>query len=167
MAEKPANQDLTQGITAPFIGSDLETIYEQYMDMMLSQIGRNVTLFMPPALTQSATNPSQYNPFIRQKDPRVGGDGEGQTGATIEPITVVYRAHVVHGPKQSTTDVPWDLGAEDVMLSMVVGALTDINKAVEVDIDGNRYSKKTQDVRQIGLTTPKYIITFWSRKVQA
>jgi hypothetical protein len=163
--EKPANQDLTQGISRPFLGSEFETMYEQYMDMMLTELGRNVVLYMPPGAAESSSNPSQYNPWLQQKDPRLGGTGEGNAGFTVSPIYVTYRAHVMHGPKKNTPDVPWDLNAEDVMLSMTVGALDDIKKAVEVEVDGIKYSRKSVDIRQIGLTTPKYIITFWSRKV--
>ena len=163
--EKPANQDLSQAIASPFVSADMESLYEQYMDMMLTQIGRNVTLYMQPGLTQTTSNPDQYNPWIAQQDPRLGAAGDGTKGATVSPITVTYRAHVVHGPKSNTPDTPWDLNAEDVMLSMSIGAYDDVKKAVEVQIDGIKYSKKSEDVRQYGLTTPKYIITRWSRKV--
>lgn len=165
MVQKPANQDLSQAITSPFVSTDMESLYEQYMDMMLTQLGRNVTFYMPPAFSESASNPEQYNPWLGQKDPRLGSAEEGNKGATVTPITVIYRAHVVHGPKSNTPDMPWDLNAEDVMLSMPIGAYDDAKKAVEIEIDGIKYSKKAVDIRQIGLTIPKYLITFWSRKV--
>jgi len=163
--EKPANQDLSQAIASPFVSADMEALYEQYMDMMLVQIGRNVTLYMQPGLAETTSNPDQYNPWLGQQDPRLGGAGDGAKGATVSPITVVYRAHVVHGPKAATPDIPWDLQKEDIMLSMPIGALDDIKKAVEVQVDGMKYSKKSLDARQIGLTTPKYLISFWSKKV--
>jgi len=163
--EKPANQDLSQAISSPFISADMETLYEQYMDMMLAQIGRNVTFYMQPGLAETTSNPDQYNPWIGQQDPRLGNSGDGSKGATVSPITVVYRAQIVHGPKANTPHMPWDLKVEEVMISLPIGALQDVKLAVEAEVDGIKYSKKPSDIRQFGLTTPKYIMTFWSKKV--
>lgn len=164
--EKPANQDLSQQITGIFVSSDLETLYEQYMDAMLNSIGRNITIYLPPSVTESTVNKAQYNPFTGQKDPRLGNAGEGPTGKSIVPTYVIYKAHVVHGPRAPTQDIPWDLNEEDVQLTLVIGALDDVKKAVEVDVDGIKYVQKSKDIRQVGLTTPKYLITLWSRKVK-
>lgn len=165
MAEKPANQDLSQAITGILSTSSFESLYEQYMDMMLDSFGRNVTFYLPPGLSESTTNPAHYNPFTGYKDPRLGNLGDGPVGKSVSPITVVYKAHVVHGPKAPTADVPWDLNEEEVQLTLVIGALDDVKKAVEVEVDGIRYVQKTKDIRQFGLSIPKYLLTFWSRKV--
>jgi hypothetical protein len=161
---RPANEDLSQQITNLFSASNLEATYEAYMDSMLASIGRNVTIYAPPAISQGTVNQEQFNPWSREKDPRLSADGEGSAGAIITPITITYKAHVVYGPKAVGPDVPWQLDMGEVQLTTVIGSRNDLENAVEIEIDGIKFSKKNRDIRLIGLTTPKYIISFWSRK---
>ena len=56
MPEKPANEDLSQKITAQFNTSEMESIYEGHMDSLLSIMGRDITVWLEPGQTQSSTN---------------------------------------------------------------------------------------------------------------
>jgi len=162
MPEKPANQDLSQAF--PGIDStSLENIYEGYMDAMLAALGRPVTFWLPPAQTPPTTNPDQFNPMLGGRDPRLGPVSE-QTGRNVEPIYVVYTAHVVHGPMQISEENPFELEEGQVRLTTVVGSQVDIEDAIEVEIDGIKYDKMAKDDRLIGFSSTKYIISFWTKK---
>lgn len=161
---KPANQDLSEQISGLVDNSSLETLYEQYMDSMLYAIGRDITIYLPPGQTQSTSNPSQFNPWLQGQDRRLGGVADGAFGSTVAPISVVYKAHIVHGPRLLTDKVPFALDTGEVQITTVIGAKLDLSSAVEIEVDGLKFNQKKVDIRPIGLTTPKYLISVWSRK---
>lgn len=165
MPEKPANQDLSEG-SVPFDNSALEATYERAMDTMMLYVGRNVTFYLEPIKTITTSNPEHYDPFAGGQDRRLGNATTGSKGYTLEPVWVVYKAHVKHGP-QADPEAPFDLDVGDVQLTTVYGSLSDLEAAVEVDVDGIRFVKKTKDLRPIGWSTPKYIISVWTKKAQA
>lgn len=165
MAEKPANEDLSQQFSAPFNTADMETLYESAMDSMLALMGRQVTVWLEPGQTASTSNPGQHNPFTQHTDPRLGNVNQ-QSGRTVEPIFVNYTAHVVHGPSPIADGRPFELETGDVQLTTVIGSLQDMNDAIEIEVDGIKYDSKKTDNRQVGFSTPKYLITIWSRKAE-
>ena len=165
--EKPANEDFSQQISAPFNNAQLEEIYEANMDAMFALAGRTVTLWLPPAQTPTTSNPSQYNPWLNTQDPRLSDGPENEGGRTVEPVYVRYTAHIVHGPSPIANGRPFELETGDVQLTTVIGSKLDIDEAIELEIDGIRYDSKKVDDRQIGWSTPKYIISIWSKKAEA
>lgn len=161
--EKPANEDLSQQFVAPFDTAAMEILYESAMDSMLALMGRTVTVWLEPGQTQSASNPSKYNPFTHNTDSRLGSTSQG-SGRTVEPIFVNYTAHVVHGPSPITNDRPFELEIGDVQLTTVIGSRLDMDGAIEIEVDGMKYDFKKVDDRQIGFSTPKYLISVWTKK---
>jgi hypothetical protein len=130
-------------------------------------MGRQVTLYLEPGRTATTTQPSQYDPFTGGQDRRQGNANTGSKGYTVEPIWVNYKAHVVHGPKDvrdQETGIQFHLEVGDVQLTTVYGALDDVKQANEVEVDGIKFIKKAVDPRPIGLSTPKYLITVWTKK---
>ena len=169
MPEKPANQDLGEASSNLVNNTALETIYEKAMDSMLLYVGRDVTFWMEPVRTETSTNPEHYDPFSGGQDRRLGTSETGSKGYTLEPVWVVYKAHVVHGPKQvqdPKTGEMVSLKVGDVQITTVYGSLADANLAVELEVDGRKYSRKTEDSRPIGWSTPKYLISTWERKAE-
>lgn len=164
MAQKPANEDLSQAISNLLNSASLESTYEAHMDAMLSAIGRELKVYLPPAITPSATNNEVYNPWTRTKDNRVSPISEGGAGVNVEPIYSLYKAHVVHGPRPITQDTPFQLDIGDIQLTTVISSKIDLDKAVEIEVDGKKYDMKKISPRPIGLTTPKYLISVWSKK---
>lgn len=169
--QKPANQDLSEA-KADAIGqaSQLEAVYEAAMDTMLQYVGRDVTLWLEPIRTASSSNPEHYDPFSGGQDRRLGNAETGEKGYTLEPVWVTYRAHVVHGPKEvedPSTGTVISLKVGEVQLTTVYGALADVEAAVELEVDGQKYTRQTKDARPIGWSTPKYLITMWERKAEA
>jgi hypothetical protein len=164
MAQKPANQNLSQAIPNLIDSAGLESLYEAHMDSLLSSIGRDVTFYLPPAITESNSNKEMFNPWTRSKDPRTSTASEAGDGVSVEPIYVVYKAHVVHGPKAVSDGVPFQLDVGDIQFTTVIGSSLDIEKAVEAHIDGMKFDIKKLSPRPIGLTTPKYLITVWTKK---
>lgn len=169
MPEKPANQDLSQGDSSIVNNAQLELIYEKQMDTMLSEVGRNVTFYLEPIRTATDQNPEHYDPFSGGQDRRLGNPTTGDKGYTLEPVWVTYKAHVVHGPrdvKDERTGESFRLQEGEVQLTTVYGAWQDIQEAIEVDIDGLKFSKMDKTPRQFGWSTPKYILSYWTRKVE-
>ena len=164
MAEKPANEDLTQQYTAPFNTAEMETLYEGAMDSMLALMGRQITVWLEPGQSAPTENPSQFNPWTGAGDRRLGNAEQGPDGRVVEPIFVNYTAHIVHGPSPIADGRPFELETGDVQLTTVIGSLQDMNDAIEIDVDGIKYDRKKVDDRQIGFNTPKYLITVWTRK---
>lgn len=165
--EKPANEDLSQQVSVPINNAQLEEIYEANMDAMFTLAGRLVTLWLPPAQTPTTSNPAHHNPWFNTQDPRFSDSPENEGGRTVEPIYVRYTAHVVHGPSPIADGRPFELETGDVQLTTVIGSKQDIEDAIELEIDGNRYDRKKTDDRQIGWSTPKYMISIWSKKAEA
>lgn len=161
--EKPANQDLSQQVSPPFLTAQMEEIYEGYMDSMLTLMGRTVRIWLPPAQTAPTSNPDQLNPWTNHMDPRLGGVDQ-ESGRSVEPIYADYTALIVHGPKPVTNDRPFELEQGEVQITTVIGSLQDIEDAIELEIDGIKYDRKTKDERRVGFQTPKYLISFWQRK---
>ncbi len=139
------------------------------MDMMLLYVGRDVTFYLPPIKTMTDINPAQYNPFTGGQDRRVGSADTGSKGYSLDPVWVTYKAHIVHGPKMvqdPSEGIPFELQVGEVQLTTVYGSASDMNEAVEVDVDGIRFVRKAVDQRPIGWATPKYIISVWEKKSQ-
>ncbi len=162
MAERPANENLSEG--SQFNRADMENLYEDSMDSMLSLMGRTVTLWLEPGQTEATNNPDQFNPWVNNKDPRLGPVDEGSSGRTVEPIFVNYTAHVVHGPSPIADGRPFELEIGDVQLTTVIGSKQDMEDAIEVEVDGLKFDRKKVDERQMGFASPKYLITIWTRK---
>jgi hypothetical protein len=164
MAQKPANQNLSEALTSVLSSTDLDSLYESYMDTLLSSLGRNITVYLPPGISQTATNPGQFNPWLRSKDQRMSGASEGGDGVVVEPIYVIYKAHIVHGPVALTKDIPFALDIGDVQITTVIGAYDDLSNAVEIEVDGYKFDIKKNDIRPIGFATHKYLISVWTKK---
>lgn len=164
MAQKPANQNLSEAIPNVFNTAGLESTYEAYMDAMLLNLGRDITIYLPPAVSQSTANPEQLNPWMLSQDPRTANASDGTDGLVVEPIYVVYKAHIVHGPREPLPDMPFRLDKGDVQLTTVFGSMEDMNRAIEIEVDGMKFDMRKQTVRPIGLSTPKYLISVWTRK---
>lgn len=169
MPEKPANQDLSEADANLLSNSELETIYEKSMDTMMQYVGRTITLYMEPVRTATTSNPEHYDPFAGGQDRRLGNANTGSKGYTLEPVWVYYKAHVVHGPKEvedPKTGVKFRLELGEVQLTTVYGSLADINDAVELEVDGVKFTRKPVDPRPIGWSTPKYLISVWEKKAE-
>lgn len=166
MAEKPANQDLSQQVRALFSISQYETIYEGYMDALLSSLGRDIKIWLPPAQSAPTSNINKFNPWTGSKDPRLGPVSDGPSGRVVEPIYVVYKAHIVHGPRAVSDSVPFDLDIGDVQITTVIGSKEDLERAVEIEVDGIKFDMKKSDIRQIGLQSTKYVISIWKKKAK-
>lgn len=166
--QKPANQDLSQA-TPAFSGSALEAVYEKAIDTTLVQFGRNVTLWLEPIRTATDSNPEHYDPFAGGQDRRLGSANTGSKGYTLDPVWVIYKAHVVHGPKEVQDPHTGDvitLKVGEVQLTTVYGSLSDVEEAVELEVDGQKYTRLTKDPRPIGFSTPKYLMSWWERKAE-
>lgn len=171
MPEKPANQDLSEGQSAgaAAVNAQLEAAYEAAMDTMLLYVGRDVTFYLPPIKSAPVVNPEKYNPFTGGQDRRTSNSSAGSKGYELEPVWVTYKAHVKHGPAEiqdGEEGVPFTLDIGDVQLTTVYGSNDDINQAVEVQVDGIKFIRKKVDARPIGWSTPKYIISVWTKKAQ-
>lgn len=164
MAQKPANEDLSQQVSNLLNSVNLESLYESHMDAVLFAIGRTVKVYLPPAITPSASNNEVYNPWMRTKDNRVSPISEGNAGVNVETIFAVYKGHVVHGPRPIAQDIPFQLDVGDVQLTTVIGSKLDLDQAVEIEVDGKKYDMKKMSPRPIGLTIPKYVISIWTKK---
>lgn len=164
MAQKPANEDLSQQIVNLLSAASLEVTYEAHMDAMLSAIGREVKIYLPPAVTPSNTNNEVYNPWTRTKDSRVSPISEGIAGVNVEPIYVIYKGHIVHGPRPIQQDTPFQLDIGDIQITTVINSKLDFDKAVEIEVDGKKYDMKKMSPRPIGLSVPKYLISVWAKK---
>lgn len=161
MAEKSANQNLNTNNT---LGNSVQAIHAALTNELLAQFGRNVTFWLEPGKTPATNNPDQYNSFFRQQDRRVATPSDGNKGHAVEIITVTYKAHIVHGPKMIDDGQPVELKEGELQLSTVIGALDDINLAIELEIDGIRYQKHTRPPRPIGLQAATQLMSWWSRK---
>ena len=167
MPEKPANENLNEQDTNIYSNTQLEAVYEAAMDTLLAQMGRDVTLYLEPGRTSTITNPSQYDPFAGGQDRRQGNADTGSKGYTVDPIWVVYKAHVTYGPQEvldKSTGIQFRLEVGDVQITTVYGAWDDIKQANELEVDSTKFIKKAVDPRPIGLSTPKYIISVWTKK---
>lgn len=163
MAEKPASQDLSQAL--PILdGTVLDTIYEQMIDTTLVQFGRDVILHIEPAKNLPAVNADTYNPFTGGYDKRLDDDNTGNKGYTVTPITVTYRAHVKHGPAPISDQNPFDLNTNQIAITTVYGAMSDILESKELEVDGMRFLLD-KGPRPIGFASTKYIISVWRRKL--
>lgn len=161
MSEKPANQDLSQGLLNLVNGSSLNTIYEQFIDASLTQFGRDVTFHLQPGKNLTAPNAKNYNAFGGGQDPRILNDNKG---VVISPIFVRYRAHIKHGPVLLDNENSIQLDKNEVSLTTVYESLSDISKCIEAEIDGSRFVL-SHGPRPIGFGVPKYIISIWSKKI--
>lgn len=169
MPQKPANQDLSQSTTGIVNNTQLETIYEKQMDTMLSAVGRDVKFYLEPIRTATSSNPEHYDPFSGGQDRRLGNANTGDKGYTVEPVWVIYKAHIMHGPREVRDERTGDmfrLKEGEVRLTTVYGAWSDIQEAIEVEIDGLKFSKMDKTPRPFGWSTPKYILSYWTRKVE-
>lgn len=166
MPERPANQNFNNALTGMVPGAALETIYQQVIDTSFIQFGRNVTFYLEPGRSIPNVNSAMFNPFTGSQDPRLDNSTvfTGNKGAELTPVWVVYRAHVKHGPTQISNSEPFQINANEVMLTTVYTSLDDINLATEIDVDGLRFIK-SWGPRPIGFSTPKYVISVWHRKV--
>jgi hypothetical protein len=140
------------------------------MDSTFVQFGRNVTFWLEPIRTATTNNPEHYDPFAGGQDRRLGDANTGDKGYTLDPVWVVYRAHVMHGPKEVKdphTGEVISLDVGEVQLTTVYGAMDDIKNALELEVDGQKYTRKPDNPRPIGFSTPKYVMSWWERKAEA
>lgn len=163
MVEKPANQDLSQNLPI-FDGTALDTLYEQMIDTTLTQFGRDIILHLEPAKNLPAVNTDTYNPFTGGFDKRLDDSNTGNKGYAVTPITVTYKAHIKHGPAIISDQTPFDLNNNQIAITTVYGAMSDILEAKELEADGLRFLLD-KGPRPIGFASTKYIISVWKRKL--
>jgi hypothetical protein len=76
----------------------------------------------------------------------------------------------MHGPKEVKdphTGEVISLDVGEVQLTTVYGAMDDIKNALELEVDGQKYTRKPDNPRPIGFSTPKYVMSWWERKAEA
>lgn len=166
MANKPANQDLSQAFTGLLNGAALDALYESTIDATLVQFGRDVIMHLEPARNLPNLNATHYNPFTGGQDHRLDASNSftGNKGVELTPIQVTYRAHIKHGPIVKSEQEPFSVNENEVAITTVYSSMQDIEKCVELEVDGLRFVL-SYGPRPIGFATAKYIISVWRRKV--
>lgn len=165
MVVLPTKEDFSQAsglINYPFLNS----LYEGFMDKALLEMGRQIVIHLQPAVTEDKSvstkvDAGAYNPFFRNSS-RISSGGKGK-GVVSQPRDIGYTAHVVHGPRPLNEQTGAGALSEDqVQTTTVYESLGDIESAVSVTIDGNRY-RKLEDPRIVGFSDAKYVLQTWER----
>jgi len=150
---------------------DFEELYNDVMDSSFDVLGRNITLHLHPVQTaasgvvQSTKRVLQYNPYLgRAPRPAPMNISTSRTpAARFVPRDVIYKAHIRHGPTESShQDTGIDLDINQAATTTVVEAIPHISEAESATIDGSRYQVFSPP-REIGLGTLRYAITVWER----
>lgn len=138
----------------------LNAYYRSFIDESFLDMGRLITLHLPPIkqqdpTTQSQTQPSQYNPYFgRVQAPKTN---RRNTGVTITHRDVQYTAHIVVGPvRGDDTKGIGDLADNQVAVTLAIAALDHVKQALSMSIEGRRY--QIDETRPIGLTQRDYLI---------
>jgi len=164
MVEKPSNQDFSQALPNILNVPGLEQIYEQFMDASFN-FSRNITLVMPPGKTLNSS--STYNPLTEGQDRRLNQSSDfGDKGYTVTPITVIYKAHIRHGPAPLDRENAFAMNENDCYTTTDYNSITDLQNCVEAIIDGKKF-RMTKGPRPIGFSLTKYVITMWTRVLDA
>lgn len=162
MVQKSPNEDFTQALAGLINNSNLESIYESFIDASFNAFARPIILIMPPAKTLSGDS-STYNPLMGGQDRRLNQtDNFGDKGYTVTPIEVTYKAHIKHGPAPVDRENAFAVNENDVLTTTDYNAVTDINNCIEAIIDGKKF-RMSKGPRPIGFSSTKYLITIWSR----
>lgn len=158
------NQDLTAG-SGIINMSFLESIYHSVMDEALQDLGGDrgqVIFHLKPlvqqdTVTQSQPSAQQYNPFFGRTP--VPSQTTRHTGTKITTRDVSYTAHIVVGPSiPKTNDLNGigHLNNNEAMITVVIEALSHVQEALSVSIEGRRYS--VNNTRPIGFTKRRYLM---------
>lgn len=140
----------------------LNAYYKSFIDESFLDMGRTITLHLPPVkqqdtTTQSQTQPSQYNPYFgRVQAPKTN---RRNTGVTITHRDVEYTAHIKVGPMKGDDAMGiGDLAENQVVVTLAIAALDHANQALSMSIEGRRY--QIDETRPIGLTQRDYLMVF-------
>lgn len=164
MAQKPASENFN-AFTGLINNPILDNLYKRTIDTTFN-FARNVTFHLEPAKTLPTQNAANYNPFlgIGGQDPRLDqGQDTGNKGVQITPITVTYKAHIQHGPKELSDTEPFKINNNECMLTTVIESMDDIRKCIEADIDGQRFVLK-EGPKRIGFGSVSYVMSLWTSK---
>jgi len=153
-------QDFSAGsglIDMPF----LESLYHSVIDETFMDIGRNITLHLPPiveqdAPTQGQPQSAQYNSYFgRTPAPRTNTRG---TGTKITPRDVIYKAQIKVGPMKEGDDTTGmgDLKANQAMITIAIEGLGHVKDAISISIEGRRYT--VDETRPIGFSQRRYVM---------
>lgn len=139
----------------------LDDIYHSVIDETFLDLGRLITIHLPPlqeqdnTITQRQPQANQFNPFFgRTPVPSVN---TRNTGFKVTPRDVQYHAHIKIGPVagDDTTGMG-DLKANQLQLTLDIRALEHITQALSVSVEGRRYT--LDETRPIGFSSRRYII---------
>jgi hypothetical protein len=161
----PNNQDLSAG--SGVINKDfMEAIYHSFIDESFMDLGRKITIHLPPIQEQDTTTqaqlpPQQYNPFFSRVP--VPGANTRNSGTKITPRDVEYDAHIVVGPfmpprmanENRLSGMGW-LNTNEAMITLVIGALEHVVQAQSISIEGRRYA--VVETRPIGFSVRRYLM---------
>lgn len=156
----PNLQDLSAS-SGLFNAGAFENIYHTFMDTGLQLMGRTITLHLPPAIeqdvpTQSRPQAQQVNPFFKGRVPRPNTNTRN-AGTKITHRDVQYTAHIRIGPQEGDdTRGIGDLKENQGMLTLVVEALSHVQEALSISVEGRRYS--VDETRPIGFSQRRYIM---------
>lgn len=156
----PNNENLTAA-SGLINSAYLESIYHSVIDETFLDLGRIVTLHLPPEIqqdtnTQSQPAPQQYNPFFgRTPVPRTN---TRNPGVKITHRDVEYRAHIKLGPMKAGEDTSGmgDLSDIEAVITLVIESLPHVQEALSVSIEGRRYS--IEETRPVGFSTRRYVM---------
>lgn len=144
-----------------------EQLYNNAMDASFAALGRDIVLHLPPekyvssGIIQANVPALQYNPF----QGRSARPAPNVISTTQQPATefihrdVIYRAHIVHGPKDTDDEGGVSLLRGQVRVTTVIESLGHINIAESATIDGIRF--RFLMARPIGLQQKRYVISTW------
>lgn len=139
----------------------LEAMYHSIIDETFLDLGRTITLHLPPAIeadtaSQSLPQGQQYNSFFgRVPVPTSNTRG---AGVKIESQEVQYKAHIKVGPLKAGDDLKGigDLEDNEAAITVVIEALEHIKAAHKIDIEGRFY--RVDKTRPIGFNQRRYMI---------
>jgi hypothetical protein len=163
MVVLPTREDLSQA--SGIVDFDyLNIIYESVMDEALVGMGKQIVLHLQPSISEDKSvaqkiDPGAYNPFFKNAS-RISAGGKGK-GVIITSRDIPYTAHIAYGPRPLNEQTgAGELSDGQVQTTTSIESLQDIESAISMTVDGNRYDR-FGDAKVIGLSNSKYVIQVW------
>jgi hypothetical protein len=153
------NQDLSAA-SGVLNTAYMDGIYNGLMEEMLLKVGRDIIIHLPPEIqpdtvTNSQPQTSQYNPFFKRANNP--SPTTRNTGVKVIGRDVTYKAQIRVGPKNA--DELGGMGKlkdNEAQITVVIGALLHIQRALSISIEGRRY--RVASTRPIGFIDRKQIM---------